>query len=853
MKIEDISAEIWNTTYKGPDDNTLNDTWERQAKACSLVEKEDIREKTYKDFLWLLEDFKGAAGGRITANLGISGREGTTLFNCFVHAPINKDPDSISGIYDLIKAQAQTLKSEGGYGMNFSWIRPRGSYIEGIGSRTPGVLKFMELWDKSSEIITVGSENISGVVNKNEKKKIRKGAQMGVLCIWHPEIEDFINAKLVPNRLTKFNLSVGIVPGFMQAVINNSTWDLKFPDTNHPKYKEEWFGDILDWEAKGYPVIIYKTLKAVDLWDKIMTSTYTRNEPGVIFLDIANKLNPLYYAENIQATNPCGEALLGNIGICLLFSINLVKYLKKDENDNYEFDYESFKKAVAIATRFADNINDISRVPIEDYRQSMKEKRRIGIGVISLGSLHYILGIKYGSQKSLELIEKIFKIKAETELLTSANLGKEKGSFPLFDKNKYFSSYWWNNLQIDENIKKQIEEIGEMRNSHHSANAPTGNMSIYIGVVSNGIEPVFSKEYYRWITVLQEDKIKLSKNGFVFPNISKGEWFETEHFKFTKVGTDEILIGKFENVEYQIDKNRGLTKRVFVEDYGWKFVKQNFSADKIKKLNDEGVFVTTDELTVADHINTLKVISKYVNMSTSKTVNINNDYPYEMFRNLYLDAWKSNIKGITSYRAGTMTSVLEKNNSSHRPSSIIDAVCPKRNSELLCDIKKVKVQGEAWTFFIGLLNNKPYEVFGGLSKYIDIPNKYKTGKIIKNGKDQDGITSYNLILGEGDDQMIIKDIANIFENKNYGAFTRILSLSLRHGTPIQFIVEQLLKDKYSDMCSFSRVIARVLKIYIKDGIKSMLNKICPVCKAENSFIYQEGCSLCKNCSYSCCS
>jgi ribonucleoside-diphosphate reductase alpha chain len=852
--MEDISLEIWENTYRGPDDNTINDTWERQAKACAAVEKEEIREKVYNDFMWLLEDFKGAAGGRITANLGVNGRTATTLFNCFVHGPDikYKDVDSINGIYDMLKAQAQTLKSEGGYGINFSWLRPKGAYIEGIGGRTPGVLKFMELWDKSSEIITIGSEAF-GETNKNEKKKIRKGAQMGVLCIWHPEIEDFIDAKLIPNRLTKFNLSIGIVDGFMDAVLNNKSWDLKFPDTNYPKYKTEWFGNIEDWESKKYPVIIYKTVKAVELWEKIMRATYSRNEPGVLFLDVANKLNPLYYAENIQASNPCGEVLMGgNAGICLLFSLNLVKYIKKDDNNEYKFDFETFKKAVAIATRFADNINDISRVPLEEYKIALTEKRRVGIGVLSLGSLHYILGIKFGSQESLKLINDIFKIKTETELLTSSLLGKEKGSFILFDREKYFSSYWWKTLPIDNEVKKQIEEIGEMRNSHHSCNAPTGNMGIFLGAVSNGIEPVFSKEYFRWMIVSEGNKTELRNKGFKFPNVDKSEWFETDHLKISKAGTEDILIGKFENVEYQVDKNRGLTKKFFIEDYGWKFVKQNFSQEKLNKLSNDGIFITTDELTVDDHINTLKIIAKYVNMNSSKTVNINNDYPYDSFKNLYLDAWKSGIKGITSYRAGTMTAVLEKVNANTRPISIVKTAAPKRPKELPCDIKKVKVNGEGWAFFVGLFNNDPYEIFGGLSKYVDIPNKYKTGKIVKNGKDKDGLTSYNLVVGEGDDQMTIRDIANIFENKNYGAFTRQLSLSMRHGTPIQFIVEQLLKDKHSDMMSFSRVMSRVLKTYIKDGTKSMLDKVCPECKAENSIVYQEGCSACKFCTYSKC-
>lgn len=186
-----------------------------------------------------------------------------------------------------------------------------------------------------------------------------------------------------------------------------------------------------------------------------------------------------------------------------------------------------------------------------------------------------------------------------------------------------------------------------------------------------------------------------------------------------------------------------------------------------------------------------------------------------------------------------------------RPIEIKHAMAPKRPLELTCDIKKVKVQGEAWTMFVGLLNGKPYEVFGGLSKYVDIPNKYKNGKIIKNGK-VNGITTYNFVVGENDDEMVIKDIANVFENANFGAFTRTISLALRHGTPVQYVMEQLSKDKNSDLTSFSKVMSRVLKAYVQDGTKSSSEKSCPECKSENSLVYESGCLSCKSCNYSKC-
>jgi ribonucleoside-diphosphate reductase alpha chain len=769
--------------------------------------------------------------------------EGVVVHNCYVHNPsdINyQDSDSIEGIYDMLKAQAHTLKSEGGYGMNFSWIRPAGSYVKGIGGRTPGVLKFMELWDKSSEIITMGYEDPIGNKKKEEKKKIRKGAQMGVLNIWHPEIEAFIDAKLVPGRLTKFNLSVGVTQGFMQAVKNDETWNLVFPDIEHPEYKTKWFGNLRDWESQGFPVIIHKTVRARDLWEKIMKATYTRNDPGVLFLDIANKYNPLYYAEEIMTTNPCGEIGMST-GVCLLFSLNLVKYIQKKEG-KYTFDFDTFKKAVSIATRFADNINDISRVPLVEYKKSMLEKRRIGLGVLGLGSLFYILGIRYGSDESLKLTEEIFKAKLETELLTSAKLGQEKGSFTLFDKEEYFSSYWWLTLPISEDVRQQIESMGCMRNSHRAANAPTGNMSIYAGVVSGGIEPVFLKYYIRWSIVPEGDRAELRKAGFEFPDVNKGEWFETANVKLSKRGTDEVLLGSFNGVNYQVDKNRGLTKETLVEDYGWAFVKTEMSAEDIDAREKAGVFATTEDLTAEEHVKVLKVLARYVDMNSSKTVNVPADYPYDSFKNLYMEAWEAGIKGITTYRAGTMTAVLEKvtedkSEASGRPTKIQHSQAPKRPKDLECEIHQPKINGKKWTILVGLLHGQPYEVFAGPAENVSIPKNITTGTLRRKGKG-----NYTLIVGEEE----IKDIVETFSDHDSAWATRMISMPLRHGVPLEFVCEVLSKDGF--ITDVNKVLARILKKYMTIDIT---NKTCPACGSSKVNL-AESCLVCLECGHGKC-
>ena len=313
--IESFSEEVWAQTYKDHNDNNINDNLKRVAKAIASVENDEEKQKFWEsEFYDMLSDFKGTCGGRTYSNAGTEWK-GTTLLNCFVSPRGTNDIDSLDAIIDDLKKQSFTLKSEGGWGQNFSWIRPRGAFIAGVGVETPGAVKYMELYDKASEIITSGSGKKS--TNKKSKGKIRKGAMMGVLDVTHPDIIEFITAKQSSGRLTKFNLSVNFTNEFMRQldVVNNSTdanevekadkWNLQFPDTAFDHYQSEWNGNLKNWINKGYPVITYQTVSVKWLWNLVMESTYNRAEPGVLFLDRANEYNPLYYGETIIASNPC--------------------------------------------------------------------------------------------------------------------------------------------------------------------------------------------------------------------------------------------------------------------------------------------------------------------------------------------------------------------------------------------------------------------------------------------------------------------------------------------------------------------------------------------------------------------
>lgn len=326
----DFSKDIWIQNYKKKNENSISDTWKRVAKSVASVEStEDYRIKWEQEFYNILENFKFIPGGRILANAG-SNVKNISLINCFTSPKPNYDIDSIEGIMEILKNQVLTLKSEGGWGINFSFIRPRGSYIKGIGVRTPGSVKYMELFDKSSEIITEGPgdyelEFSNDDIHPEEKIKIRKGAQIAILDIWHPDILEFIKSKQVANRLTKMNISVNVTDEFMtqlkrffakkdsiksedQSELDSlRKWKLKFPDTSFEKYASEWNGNIRQWENKGYPIKVYKTIDIEYLWNLIMKSTYNRAEPGILFLDRSNKTFCANYLDNllIDACNPC--------------------------------------------------------------------------------------------------------------------------------------------------------------------------------------------------------------------------------------------------------------------------------------------------------------------------------------------------------------------------------------------------------------------------------------------------------------------------------------------------------------------------------------------------------------------
>ncbi|MCV2874752.1 adenosylcobalamin-dependent ribonucleoside-diphosphate reductase [Rhodobacteraceae bacterium XHP0102] len=456
-----IAEQIWDMKYRlkqadgTPIDRTVEDTWRRIARALASVEKDSAywEEKFYE----ALEDFKYLPAGRITAGAG-TGRS-VTLFNCFVMGTI---PDSMSGIFDMLKEAALTMQQGGGIGYDFSTIRPKGADVKGVAADASGPLSFMDVWDSMCRtIMSAGS---------------RRGAMMATMRCDHPDIEDFITAKSDAARLRMFNVSVLVTDAFMEAVKADGPWELVFDNK------------------------VYRTVQARDLWNQIMQSTYDYAEPGVIFIDRINQSNNLAYCETIAATNPCGEQPLPPYGACLLGSVNLARLVRAPFEADAALDLDALKDLVRVAVRMMDNVVDASRFPLEAQAREAQAKRRIGLGVTGLADALLMLGLRYGADDAVAQSEIWMKEIAHAAYWASVELAREKGAFPLFDAKAFLAS--GNMAQMDQDLRDAIAKDG-IRNALLTSIAPTGTISLYAGNVSSGIEPVFAYSYTR--KVLQRD------------------------------------------------------------------------------------------------------------------------------------------------------------------------------------------------------------------------------------------------------------------------------------------------------------------------------------------------------------
>jgi len=442
---------------------------ERVARAIAIHEVEEQQKAWEERFRWLLDEWRFVPGGRILGGAGTD--QNLTYYNCYV---IPSPVDSREGIMQTLTQMTEIMSRGGGVGINLSSLRPHHAYVKGVNGRSSGSVSWGGLYSFVTGLIEQGGS--------------RRGALMLILDVWHPDIFEFIESKIKAGKITNANISVGIGDDFMQAVKNDEEWGLIFPDTSDPDYNSEWNGDINVWKKSGRKVVVHKTVKAVDIWDRIIESAWASAEPGVFFTDrYNNKSNSWYYAP-IRCTNPCGEQGLPDWGVCNLGSINLSAFVE----DN-EVDWESLRLAVAYAVRFLDNVIDTTPYFFNENRTQQLSERRIGLGTMGLAEMLVRLKIRYGSPESIEFLDKLFGFIAVEAYNASCDIAGEKGPFPNFDAEKFLESGYIEDMP--ETVRNKIASMG-IRNVTLLTQAPTGSTGTMVGT-STGIEPYYFWEWER--------------------------------------------------------------------------------------------------------------------------------------------------------------------------------------------------------------------------------------------------------------------------------------------------------------------------------------------------------------------
>lgn len=729
-----------------------------------------------------------------------------SLSNCFVIEPAQ---DSYGGIFRADQQQAQIMKRRGGVGHDISNIRPKGMATSNAARTTDGIGVFMDRFSNTTREVAQGG---------------RRGALMLTISSRHPEISTFINIKKDKTRVTGANVSIRVDDEFMRAVRDKTSYTLQWPvDSKDP--------------------VVQKEVDASALWDEMMQAAWESAEPGILFWDTAIKYSPAdCYADvgfKSTSTNPCGEIILSSNDSCRLLLLNLTKFVIDPYTAKARFDYENFERAVRVAQRLMDDLVDLELEAIEKIIAKIKsdpedeivkaieldvwqkaykaaqDGRRTGLGETGLGDTIAMMNLRYGSDDSIKFTEKVHKTLAIQSYAASILMAKERGAFGVFDYEKEKDHVFVSNVvkNLPEDLQETYRTYGR-RNIANLTIPPAGSMSImaqlgffpYFGITS-GCEPAYLIDYKRRKKIMSEGQVA------DFVDDLGDRWQEYNVYHNGHKAWAEV-------------NGKDPEKDIAMSPY-WK--------------------ATSADINWVRKVDVQAAAQRWVDHSISNTTNVPKDTDVNTVKEIYMRGWETGCKGITIYREETRSGVMLSKDA-NSTSDIQETNAPKRPLELPCDIHRARVKGEEYLILVGLLNGKPYEIFCGLAKHMDLGKKEKSGILYKVPQ-KNGIAHYNLVTQLGD---TFENIAELFDNPDYGAFTRTLSTSLRHGVPVRYIVEQLRKDKHSTISSFSSVIARVLgKSYIADGTKAGGSKKCPDCGSSN-LSYQQGCVGCIDCGSSKC-
>lgn len=825
FKNDDLAASVWLNKYalKDSDGNiyesTPNDMHTRIAKEIARVEQKYTNPLTESEIFDVIKNFKYIVPqGSPMAGIG-NPFQIASLSNCFVIGN-DGDSDSYGGIMKIDQEQVQLMKRRGGVGHDLSHIRPKGSGVKNSALTSTGIVPFMERYSNSTREVAQDG---------------RRGALMLSVSINHPDSEDFIDAKLEQGKVTGANVSVRIDDAFMEAVKNDNSYTQKYPIfSDHPKFS--------------------KKVKATDLWKKIVHNAWKSAEPGILFWDtIINESVPDCYADlgyKTVSTNPCGEIPLCPYDSCRLLAINLFSYVENPFTKEAVFNFELFKKHIVIAQRMMDDIIDLELEKIDkilekidadpemdsvkateknlwlNIRQKAYEGRRTGIGITAEGDMLAGLGIRYGSEEGNAFSVKVHKTLGIETYRASVNLAKERGAFSIFDSEREKNNPFILRLkEADSKLYYEMLEYGR-RNIALLTIAPTGTTSL-MTQTSSGIEPVFMPVYKRRKKVNPNDKeVRID---FVDEIGDSWEEYVVFHHKFKQ----------------------------WMEVNGIDSSK-NFTQKELNKLVKKSPYykATSNDVDWLSKVTMQGAVQKWVDHSISVTINLPNDAKEDLVGELYLKAWEVGCKGVTVYRDGSRSGVLISNDDTQEENqnNTLTSFPAKRPEVLEADVVRFQNKKEKWIAFIGLVDDKPYEVFTGLVDDEDgilIPRWVEKGVIIKS-RNEDETSRYDFqYKNKRGYKTTIEGLSHKF-NPEFWNYAKLFSGTLRHGMPIDKIVEliQSLQLDSESINTWKNGVVRALKRYVEDGTK-VKGQTCDNCKSDN-LIYQEGCLTCPDCGSSKC-
>ena len=835
---DSLAGDVWTNKYALKDSDghlyelTPDDMHHRIAREIARIERNYPNPMSEEEIYEVMKDFKyivpqGSPMTGIGNDFQIS-----SLSNCFVIG--NKgQSDSYGGIMKIDQEQVQLMKRRGGVGHDLSHLRPTGTPVKNCALTSTGVVPFMERYSNSTKEVAQDG---------------RRGALMMTISIKHPDSEAFIDAKMTQGKITNANISVRLTDEFMQCVKEGKPFIQQYPiDSPNPK--------------------VTKEVDARKLWDKIIHNAWQSAEPGVMFWDtIIRESIPDCYADlgfKTLSTNPCGEIPLCAYDSCRLIAINLYSYVDNPFTAEARFNHQRFSKHVAIAQRMMDDIIDleiekvdtiidkinsdpedveVKRIELNLWK-NIREKcllgRRTGIGITAEGDMLAALGKRYATDEAIAFSTEIQKLLAYNAYRSSVNLAEERGTFPMYDSKREENNPFIKRLRaLDEDLYQKMCRVGR-RNIAMLTIAPTGTVSICTQTTS-GIEPVFMVAYKRRRKVNPNDKDV--KPTFIDSVGNAFEEYNVFHHKF---------LTWLEANGYNVDE-----------------VKQ-YDDEKLKEIIAKSPYykATANDINWVNKVKMQGSMQKWVDHSISVTVNVPKETTEELVSQIYMTAWECGCKGMTIYRDGSRDGVLvakdEKKEEKKaeekkaapdpnaRPSDIKMNSAPQRPKELECDVVRFQNNYEKWIAFVGKLHDKPYEIFLGNADEIFLPPFVEKGVIIKE-KNKGEASRYDFqYLDKGGYPVTIQGLSRMF-NKEYWNYAKLISGILRHGMPINYVIDliQNLTVEGDSINTWKNGIVRALKKYIPDGMK-IVGKVCPVC-GQNSIIYRDGCMLCTSCGHSKC-